>query len=115
MIKKSSVSIISDSELTTVYTVPNGKTCELVMVWITNPDTTNKTLRLDFYDKSLDTSVTILEDYQVNQKDFVQIGGTENSFVVMKEGDKLMAQGSHNSNFRLILAMKEHNSIIQGG
>ncbi len=115
MIKKSVVGIISDSEMTTVYTVPNGKTCELVMLWITNPDSTNKTIEVEFYNKSDDATVTILDDFRVDQKDFIQIGGTENSFVIMSEGDKLRAQGSNNSNFKLIAALKEHNSIVQGG
>lgn len=115
MIKKSAVAVISDSEFTTVYTVPNGKSCELVMIWITNPDSTNKTLELDFYDKSNDVQIHLLEDYVVNQKDFVQIGGTENSFVIMQEGDKLLAKGSNNSNFRIVASMKEHNVMIQGG
>lgn len=115
MIKKSVIKEISDSEFTTVYTVPRGKKTELVMLWVTNPDSTNKTLEFGFYNSSEDDTVIILDDYTVNQKDFIQIGGLENTFVILEEFDSLVAKGSNNSNFKIIAAMKEYNSIIQGG
>lgn len=115
MIKKSVIKEISDSEYTTVYEVPRGKKSELVMLWITNPDSNNASLELGFYNSSEDTTITILDDYTVNQKDFIQIGGLENTFVILEEFDSLVAKGSSNSTFKIVAAMKEYNSIIQGG
>lgn len=117
MIKKSSVTEIGvgSENTTTIYTVPNGKSAEVVMIWITNPDTTNKNLHLEFYNASADATVTLLDDFQVNQKDFIQIGGMANTFVIMKENDKLQAYGSSNSNFKIVASYIEHNDIIQGG
>lgn len=113
MIKRSSVTEVSSTEMTTLYTVPEGVRTELVMLWITNPDTVNKNFHLEFYNSSSDTTIVLLDDYKVNQKDFVQIGGLENTFVIMNEGDKLKATGSSNSNFKVVLSFKEHNNIVQ--
>ena len=115
MIKKSTITALVPLVETTLYTVPSGKGSELVMLWLSNPDTNNKGLTLKAYNSSTDSSVTILEDYTVNSKDFVQIGGTENSYIVMAEGDKILATGASNSAFTIVCSFKEHNNIIQGG
>ena len=115
MIKKSVLKEISDSSLTTIYTVPTGKATELCMVWVTNPDSGNKDFHLEVYSKKADASIVVLDDYPMNDKDILQLGGTENTFVVMYEGDSIKAQGSSNSNFKVLLSIKEHNDVIQGG
>jgi len=115
MIRKSIVKSLAPEVITDLYEVPTGKKSEIRMIWITNPDSTNRNIELDFYDASEDETIIILEDYQLNQKDILQLGGDYNTFLCMKEGDKLMAEGQTNSNFTFIISVVEEPDIIQGG
>lgn len=117
MIKKSTVGIIGTDSAnpTTIYTVPNGKKTEIVMVWITNPESASKGFHLEFYNASEDASVVLLDGYSVSQKDFAQLGGTANTFVMMQEGDKLEAYGETGSNFKVIVSFIEYPDLIKGG
>ena len=117
MIKKSAIAELSDdsNSPTTIYTVPDGKQSEIVMVWVTNPDSSNKQFHLEFYNASADTTTVLFDGYTINQKDFLQIGGQAQTFVMMQEGDKLKGYGNSNSNFKVIVSCLEHNVIIQGG
>lgn len=118
MIKKSvlkGVVATNGSELTTLYTVPTGKKAELVMVWITNPDSGNRDFHLEIYNSVEDETIVVLDDYPLNDREILQLGGTANSFVILYQGDTIKARGSNNSNFKVVLSIIEHNHIVDGG
>jgi len=115
MIKKSTLTSLTPLVETAVYTVPQGKKSELVMIWISNPSANNRKITLKAYNSSADMSISILEDFAIALHELKQIGGTENTFVMMEEGDKILATGSTGSTFSVVCAVKEYNDIIQGG
>ena len=85
------------------------------MVWMTNPGNTNKKLELNYYSAASGQTIKLLEDFTIDQKDIVQLGGTENTFVCMQEGDYLEAEGATGSDFTIIVSYVESSSVIKGG
>lgn len=92
---------------TAVYTVPTGKKAEWVHAYITNVSGSNGTI-----DMSVNGFV-LLDDYTVSAKDFKDIGGTINSFVILTEGQTITANATQS--MTLVVSVIEHNDIIQGG
>lgn len=92
---------------TAVYTVPTGKKAEWVHAYITNVSGSNGTI-----DMSVNGFV-LLDDYTVSAKDFKDIGGTINSFVILTEGQTITANATQS--MTLVVSIIEHNNIIQGG
>jgi len=114
MIKKTFFATVTGSE-DTVYTVPNGKRAEAVMMLITNSGGSNGKLDVVYYHAEPDTDETILKDFLVETENFKQLGGEANFFIAMKEGDKIKAEAESGKTFEVMLSVIEHNDIIQGG
>ena len=116
MIKKTAfASLIPPLTNVLVYEVPRNKTAEMVMLWITNTAGTNKTIEVSFYNAATDTTLVFLDGFVVNTNEFTQIGGEANTFVMLDEGDKLMAKGEANSDFKVIASLIENNKTVIGG
>ena len=92
---------------TAIYTVPSNKKAEWVHAYITNVSGSNGTI-----DMSVNGFV-LLDDYTVSAKDFKDIGGTINSFVILTEGQTITANATQS--MTLVVSVIEHNDIIQGG
>ena len=90
-----------------LYTVPVGKKAEWVHAYITNVSGSNGTV-----DMSVNGFV-LLNDYTVSAKDFKDIGGTINSFVMLEAGQTITASATQS--MTLVVSIIEHNDIIQGG
>lgn len=112
MIKKS-VGAVLTTTLTDVYTVPNSKKAEWVMLYVTNTSGSTATFDVDYYDASESTSFPIFDGYSLSAKNFFQIGGDYNEFIYMQAGDKIKASSS--APMTLLVSLIEHNDIIQGG
>ena len=92
---------------TSLYTVPAGKKAEWVHAYITNVSGSNGTITMSV------NGFTLLDGYTVTAKDFVDIGGTINSFVLLDEGQTITASATQS--MTLVVSIIEHNNIIQGG
>ena len=90
-----------------VYTVPTGKKAEWVHAYITNVSGSNGTIEMSV------NGLALLNDYTVSSKDFKDIGGQINSFVMLEEGQTITASATQS--MTLIVSIIEHNDIIQGG
>ena len=112
MIKKSLAKHLTPEVMTDLLVVPTGKRIEVVMIWATNPGTSNKKLELDMYNKENDETIVLLDDYTINSKGILQLGGDYNTFVCMQAGDKLMAEGNNNSNFTIIVSYIEREDLF---
>ena len=106
MIKKSFGASLQTTD-TTLYEVPAGKKAEWVHAYITNVSGSNGTI-----DMSVNGFV-LLDDYTVSAKDFKDIGGTINSFVILTEGQTITANATQS--MTLVVSVIEYNDIIQGG
>ena len=112
MIKKSEGRHLT-STLQTVYTVPNGKRADWMMLWVSNTSGSNASLTATYYNKANNATLTMFDDYTITSKDFFQVGGATNEFVCMKEGDYI--QLSTTQDCTAIISVYEYNDIIQGG
>lgn len=115
MIRKSVVKSLTPGVMTTLYEVPANKKAEIRMIWISNPGSNNKEIELDVYNAAADETIIVLDGYTVNSDSFLQLGGTENTFVCMAAGDKLLAEATTGSNFSVIVSFVEEKALVQGG
>jgi hypothetical protein len=112
MIKKSFGAALTGT-IATVYTVPSSKKAEWVLVYITNTSGSNATVTLQYYDASEDATLAILDTYTISSKEFFQIGGNVNEFILMRAGDQIKASATHA--MTLLISVIESNDVITGG
>lgn len=112
MINKSTGSALT-ATLADIYTVPNGKRSRWVLMYATNTSGSNGTIDVKYYDSSASATLSVLEDYAISAKDFLQVGGEIHAFIMMEEGDKI--QASSTQPMTLLVSFIEENAVIQGG
>ena len=114
MINKSSgAALTGGAALADIYEVPTGKRARWVLMYVTNTSGSNGTVDVKFYDSSATATLSVLEDYTISSKDFLQVGGEVHAFIMMEEGDKIQASSSQN--MTILVSFIEENVIIQGG
>jgi len=94
--------------LQTIYTVPDHKDAEWVLMYIKNTSGSNGTVSVNYYDASANATLEILNGYSVSSKEFFQIGGGYNEFIYMNEGDYI--QASATQDMTLLISVIENNS-----
>ena len=97
----------------TVYTVPQGKRTQWVLMYITNTSGSNGTVEVDYYNAEQATTFSVLEGFTVTAKQFFQIGGEVNAFIMMQEGDSISALATQP--MTMLVSLIEENAVIQGG
>lgn len=97
----------------TVYTVPQGKRTQWVLMYITNTSGSNGTVEVDYYNAEQDVTFSVLEGFAVTSKQFFQIGGEINAFIMMQEGDSISAFATQP--MTMLVSLIEENAVIQGG
>ena len=112
MIRKSYGAVLTGTSQT-LYTVPNGKSAQWVLMYITNTSGSNGTVEVDYYNAEQDSTFSILEGYTITAKDLFQIGGTINAFIMMREGDSISAFATQP--MTMLVSLIEENNIVQGG
>lgn len=90
-----------------VYTVPTGKKAEWVHAYITNVSGSNGTITMSV------NGFTLLDGYTVTAKDFKDIGGQVNTFVILDAGQTITASATQS--MTLVVSVIEENDIVQGG
>lgn len=108
MATKRSVGKSLTSTLTDVYEVPANRRSEWILVYITNTAGSNETVDVVYYDASEAASLPILDDYTIGSKEFFQIGGQYNEFIMMEAGDKI--QASATAAATILISVIEHNA-----
>ena len=114
MIKKSFGASLQTTD-TTLYEVPTGKKAEWVLIYATDTAGSTTSFDVDFYDASASATLTILEGKSLSSNDFFKVGGEPNAFIMMYEGDKIIASCATNDAVTLLVSVIEYNDIIQGG
>lgn len=112
MIKKSFGAALTGT-IATIYTVPSSKKSEWVLAYITNTSGSNGTVTVQYYDASADSTLAILDGYTISSKEFFQIGGNVNEFILMRAGDQIKASATHA--MTLLISVIESNDVITGG
>lgn len=112
MIKKTFGATLTGTTAT-IYTVPTGKKAEWVLMYLKNNSGSNGTVDVSFVDDSASATLPILDGYSISSKEFFQIGGGYNEFIMMEEGDSITASATQS--MTMLVSVIESNDIIQGG
>lgn len=112
MIKKSMGAVLTAS-YQEIYTVPTGKKAEWVLMYVTNTSGSTSSFSVRIWDDSLSTYLQVFDAYSLAAKDFFKIGGPENEFIMLAEGDKIEALDG--AGMTMLISVIEYNDIIQGG
>ena len=86
MIKKS-FGLPLTTSYQTIYTVPTGKKAEWVLLYVTNTSGSTSTFSVRYYNAEAATTLQLFSNYSLAASEFFKIGGEENEFIMMKEGD----------------------------
>ena len=112
MIKKTFPMALTTS-YQTIYTVPNGKRTELVLVFVGNTAGSNGGFSLRVYNKASDTTLQVFSGYTVTASQYFEIGGQPNQFIALAEGDRI--EMTADKTMTAMLSVIEHNDVIKGG
>lgn len=85
----------------TILTVPNGYDCVVTMLFIANVGGSTHSVGATWHDG---VDVTFLAGKNVSAGDYIQFGGPEGAFLVMKEGDYITITPEAGSTFSSIIS-----------
>ena len=108
MATKRSVGALLTTSLTDIYEVPANKRAEWLLVYITNTAGSTESVTITYYDDSKTASLPVLDGYSLSAKEFFQLGGQYNEFIMMEAGDKI--QASATSPATILISVVEHNA-----
>lgn len=114
MIKKTFADTLTTIEKT-IYEVPLGKKTQWAMLYSTNISGATASFTVKVYNSATTNTLTLFDGYTVNSKEFFKIGGGENEFIMLAEGDKVLVSASSNDAITFILSLIENNDIVKGG
>lgn len=97
----------------TLYTVPTGKKAEWVLMYVTNTSGSTSSFSVRYYNAKANTTFTVFLNYSLNANQFFKIGGGENEFIMLGEGDYIEALDG--AGMTMLISVIEYNDIIIGG
>jgi hypothetical protein len=100
---------------TTLYEVPAGKKAEWVLLYATDVSGSTTNFSVDFYDASASATLAVFFEYSLSAKTFFKVGGEYNAFIMMHEGDKIIASCAGANDVSMLVSVIEYNDIILGG
>jgi len=90
---------------TTVYTCPKGYYAKFTVMYIHNTGGSTKSITVQWYDASTNTTVDILTQYTFASKTYLQFDG--NAYIVLEEDDKLKITTEAGSSFSFIATFEQ--------
>jgi hypothetical protein len=89
---------------TTVYTVPTGYYALFNLLYVHNTGGGSKTLTVQWFDASANTTIDILTQVTYTSKTYTQF---DNAYVVLEEGDQLRVTPEAASAFAIIATFEQ--------
>lgn len=93
-----------------VYTIPKGYTGVWDLLYIHNSGGNTKTITVEWYDASENTSIAILDAYSMASKVYFEFNGN-GSGVVLEEGDQIHMTPEASSAFSVICTLKLERNL----
>jgi hypothetical protein len=112
MIKKTFGAALTTS-YQTIYEVPIGKKTEWVLLYVTNTSGSTSGFSVRMWNEEAQAYMTVFDDYSLSSNEFFKIGGSENEFIMLKEGDRVEALDG--AGMTLLMSVIEYNDRIKGG
>ena len=91
--------------LTTLYTVPRQHTARFYNLYAHNSGGSTKHLSAWWYDKSENTEIVILLEYNLSTKTYLHLNGS--SYIFLEEGDEIRVKSEAGSAVSIIITMEQ--------
>ena len=99
---------------TTMFTVPKQQLAKWTLLWAVNNTASAKNFSVWWYDKSTDTEVAIINDYQLAAKTYLRFDG--GAYVTLEEGDEIRVQAETGATASALITVEiEPTSATQFG
>jgi hypothetical protein len=82
-------------------------------MYLTNTSGSNGTVTVQYYNAAADSTLNIFDGYAISSKEFFQIGGNVNEFILMRAGDQIKASATQT--MTILVSVIESNDVITGG
>jgi hypothetical protein len=96
---------LTANTLTTLYTVPTQQTAKWHTVFAHNSGGSTKHFSLWWYDKSANTQIVVVLEYNLASKTYFQLDG--NSYVFLEEGDEIRVKSETGSAVSVIITVEQ--------
>ena len=96
---------LTANTLTTLYTVPKQHTARFYNLYAHNSGGSTKHFSAWWYDKSANTEVIILLEYNLSTKTYLHLNG--NSYIFFEEGDELRVKSETGSTVSVIATFEQ--------
>ena len=105
---------LTANTLTTLYTVPKQHTARFYTLYAHNAGGSTKHFSAWWYDKSTNTEVIIVLEYNLSSKTYLQLDGS--SYVFLEEGDEIRVKSETGSTVSCIITVEqEYKPATQHG
>jgi len=96
---------LTANTLTTLYTVPRQHTARFYNLYAHNSGGSTKHFSAWWYDKSQNTEIIILLDYNLSSKTYLHLDGP--SYVFLEEGDEIRVKSETGSTVSVIITVEQ--------
>ena len=105
---------LTANTLTTLYTVPRQHTARFYNLYAHNAGGSTKHFSAWWYDKSENTEIIILLEYNLSSKTYLHLNGS--SYIFLEEGDEIRVRSETGSTVSIIITLEqEYKSTNQYG
>jgi hypothetical protein len=105
---------LTANTLTTMYTVPKQYTARFYTLYAHNSGGSTKHFSAWWYDKSTNTEIVIVLEYNLSSKTYLQLDGS--SYVFLEDGDEIRVKSETGSAVSCIVTMEqEYQASTQHG
>ena len=89
----------------TVYTCPNNYTTKIVLLFVSNEGSGNKTVRMEWYDSSANETYVIVGGFVVSAYNFLKF---DQSYLLLNSGDTFKVTPEAGSTMDITLTVEEY-------
>jgi hypothetical protein len=105
---------LTANTLTTLYTVPRQHTARFYNLYAHNAGGGTKHFSAWWYDKSANTEIVILLEYNLSTKTYLHLN--DYSYIFLEEGDEIRVKSETGSTVSIIITLEqEYKSTTQHG
>jgi hypothetical protein len=105
---------LTANTLTTLYTVPRQHTARFYTLYAHNSGGSTKHFSAWWYDKSQNTEIIILLEYNLSSKTYLHLDGS--SYIFLEEGDEIRVKSETGSSVSVIITVEqEYKAASQHG
>ena len=89
----------------TVYTCPANHTAKIVLIFVANETSGNKTIHLDWYDSSVPETYTLIGGYTISGYSYLTL---DQSYLILNAGDTFIVRPEAGSTMSATVTVEEY-------